>query len=202
MKIYVFLACLSAFALLACTGPKKAAYLQKSSAGYGRVEQLADSFLHSLQQQNDVVLASAVENTAWGHSISYHILAQHNNKWAGYLYSIAVNKRVIISPLQVSKPAADSVLGFFIENQVWKIEGDKGRNFCDSTYGRKSCVINDGTTTHLLIVTPTGVIRPTYYEPLFYQRCCPNAMRQLFLQAVDKVQTATGGSGGINSSDE
>jgi hypothetical protein len=201
MKTSVFFACLSAFALLACTGPKKAAYLQKSSAGYGQVEQLADSFLHSLQQQNDVVLASAVENTAWGHSISYHILAQHNNKWAGYLYSIAVNKRVTINPFPVSKTAGDSVLGFFIEKQVWTIEGDKGRNFCDSTYGRKSCVLNDGATTHLLIVTPTSVIRPTYYEPLFYQRCCPNAMRQLFLQAVDKIQTASGGNGGANSSE-
>lgn len=202
MKYLLLTITVAAIALLACTGPKKAVYLQNSSAGYGQVEQLADTFLHRLQQQNDVVLAAAVENTAWGHSISYHILAQHNNKWAGYLYNIAVNKRVTISPLQVSKPAGDSVLAFFIENQVWKIEGDKGRNFCDSTNGRKSCVINDGANTHLLIATPSRIIRPTYYEPVFYQRCCPNTMRQLFLQAVDKVQTATGGSGGANSSEE
>ncbi len=200
---YIFLTTtVAAFALLACTGPKKAAYLQNSAAGYGQVEQLADTFLHTLQQQNDVVLASAGENTAWGHSITYHILAQHNNKWAGYLYNIAVNNRVAINPLPVSKQAGDSVLAFFIEKQVWKITGDKGRNFCDSINNRKSCVINDGTITHLLIITPTSVIPSSYYEPVFYQRCCPNAMRQLFLQAVDKIQTATGGTGGANSSEE
>jgi hypothetical protein len=189
MKLIISAAiCITAI-FIACGSGKNMAAGQAPFEQHGMEEQLPDSFLHKLQQENEVVLAYAIENTAWGHSIAYSIIAHKNNEWKGYNYSINVKHNTTINPVEVSATACDSVLAFFTGKEIWKIDGDKGRGACNDTSGKKNCIINDGRTWRLLVMTPQRVTRCSYYEPQFYEDCCPgNGERRLFLDAVEKIK--------------
>ena len=158
---------------------------------YGRAEQISDSILHQLQQSNEVVLAFAVENYAWVKSINYKIIALNNNQWKGYTYSINKTRGTAsINPAEVSQDSCNAAWKFFQQTTVAKIKGDNGENFCEGEK-KNSCNINDGATWRLLILTKNNVIDPAYYEPQFFEECCPgNKDRKLFLEAVDKINNA------------
>jgi hypothetical protein len=53
---------------------------------YARTEQITDSFLVSLQQNNEVVLAYVVESYAWVRAVDYRIIAMNKGQWKGYTY--------------------------------------------------------------------------------------------------------------------
>ncbi len=192
----------AALALTCCSNSKQISISDFDE--YAREEQLTDSVMHSLQQQNDLVLAYATENNAWAKSATYQIIAKnHDGNWMGYFYYVNNTPGVVrsggsnfnINPAVVSNSACDSVWQFFQQQQVWKIKGDEGKNFCASP--NNNCTINDGQTMRLLIITKTKITDASFYEPVFFENCCPGkADRKLFLEAGEKIRAmvATHGS--------
>ena len=164
-----------------------------------RQEQLEDSVLKNLQQNNELVLAFAVETYAWARTKNYKILTLNNNEWKGYNYSINSSRQSSsgLIPVTVSADSCDALWKFIKERDATKIPGDNGEDFC-STSKNNNCNINDGATWRLLFITKNSVITPSYYEPQFYEACCPgNASRQLFLQVADKIKNIVGDANGV-----
>jgi hypothetical protein len=159
---------------------------------YARTGQVTDSFLLSLQQSNEVVLAFAVESNAWIRAIDYRIIALHNGKWKGYTYykrttGGAMEKQ---GTIEVSDDSCNAVWDFIQANESWKINGDAGKNFCNAG-SPKNCNINDGVTWRLFILTKDKISDPAYYEPAYFEECCPgNADRRLFIETADKIKNA------------
>ena len=159
---------------------------------YARTEQVTDSFLLSLQQQNEVVLAFAVESYAWVRATDYRIIALNKGKWTGYTYY----KRTTAGALEdhktveVSKDSCNAIWQRIQATEAWKIKGDDGKDFCTGEQKNK-CNINDGVTWRLLILTKDKITDPSYYEPAFYENCCPgNTDRKLFIEITNKIKDA------------
>jgi len=153
-----------------------------------------DSILLDLQNKNDIVLAAETETFAWAKTSHYQILAKKGNNWMGYVYY--VNKtnpaernnpeNFNINPAVVDNPNADSLWQWLMQNDVWKIPGDNGKDFCNGSAGK--CNINDAATSRLWILVKDKGINPSYYAPEFFEKCCPgNIHRKLFLQAFEKI---------------
>ena len=168
----------------------------ESSPGKQAVE---DSVLRKLQAENDLVIAYAVENFAWVRSIDYRILAQNSNGWKGYRYhqnlmrSGGAGSPTTFNEVSINKTAADDALNYITENKAWDIKGDPAGGPC--TNGSKNCNINDAAGARLWIITKKGAINPGYYAPEFYENCCPDKQRGLFLSITKKISTAVEGSG-------
>jgi len=149
-----------------------------------------DSILQKLQSENDLVIAFAVEKYAWVRSIDYRILAQNNNEWKGYIYhknlmSNNTGSPTTASEIKVDKTAADALLNFLTENKAWTIKGDSENGFCAD--GNKNCNINDAAGSRLWLITKTAAINPAYYAPDFFENCCPEKQRGLFLTITKKI---------------
>lgn len=155
-----------------------------------------DSILQQLRKENDLVLAFEVETVAWGRTSTYKILAKKGNEWKGYTAFVTrtpQRNNPGLTSVQVNNQQAEQVWEFFRNNKILTIPGDKGENFCDDS--SKGCNINDGTVWHLLVITKDSISAPTYYEPRFFEKCCPgNQQRKLFLEAVDKLSALVGGA--------
>src|SRR6478735_502072 len=149
-----------------------------------------DSILQKLQSENDLVIAFAVEKYAWVRSIDYRILAQNNHEWKGYIYhknlmSNNTGSPTTASEIKVDKTAADALLNFLTENKAWTIKGDSENGFCAD--GNKNCNINDAAGSRLWLITKTAAINPAYYAPDFFENCCPEKQRGLFLAITKKI---------------
>src|SRR6478735_3155632 len=64
---------------------QKTMFTENVNAATGK-QPVEDSVLQKLQNENELVIAFAIEKFAWVRSIDYHILAQNNNEWKGYVY--------------------------------------------------------------------------------------------------------------------
>lgn len=156
---------------------------------------IEDSVLNKLQAENDLVIAYAVENFAWVRSMDFKIIAQKNNEWTGYNYHLDLMHNSSGSPTTftdevVDKTACDAVLNYITENKVWAITGDSGNGFCAD--GNKNCNINDASSARLWIITKNAAINPSYYAPEFFEKCCPDKQRGLFLSITKKVASIFG----------
>jgi len=156
-----------------------------------------DSVLLKLQGENELVVAYAIENFAWARSIDYRIIAQNNNEWKGYRYHENLMRSGAGSPtsfneVPVNKKTAESLLNYITENKAWDIKGDPEGNPCKD--GNKKCNINDAASGRLWIITKNGALNPSYYAPEFYERCCPDKQRGLFVSISEKISAAVGGS--------
>jgi hypothetical protein len=159
---------------------------------HARTEQAADSFLLALQQQNEVVLAFAVESYAWIRAVDYRIIALNKGQWKGYTYykRLSGGATEKHEQITVSNDVCNDTWKFIQTNEAWKIKGDNGKDFCGGSEN-KNCTINDGVSWRLLILTKDKITDPSYYEPAFYEECCPgNTERKLFIEAVNKIKTA------------
>ncbi len=160
---------------------------------YGRTEQAADSVLYNLQQNNELVLAFAVETNAWAKTITYKAFALNNNEWTGYSWFINKSQGQVtpnVNPMTVNNDSCNAIWNFFKAREVWKIKGDTEDGFCTGSKAN-GCNINDGAYWRLLIITKDKITDPVYYEPAFFEECCPgNTDRALFLEAVNKMQAA------------
>jgi len=153
-------------------------------------EQPEDSVLKKLQSENDLVIAYAIENYAWVKSMDYHIIVQNNNSWKGYTYHLNMmhnnaGSPTVIAPATVDEAACNAILNYLTENKAWEIKGDNGENFC--TDGNKNCNINDAANARLWIITKNGSVNPSYYAPDFYEKCCPEKQRGLFVTIAHKI---------------
>jgi hypothetical protein len=154
-----------------------------------------DSLLQKLRSENELVIASASENFAWVKSISYLILAQNDNEWKGYVYykNLMPNNAgspTSVNAVAVDKIACDALLNYITEHKAWDIKGDSGNGFCAN--GNKNCNINDAAGARLWLITKTGVAAPSYYAPEFFERCCPDAQRGLFVSIMQKITAIVG----------
>ena len=172
-------------ALAACTGSKQLLQAQAVINKYGTTVQLTDTFLLRLQQDNDLVLANAVEHTAWGHNITWQIIARKNGQWTGYSYKIlsARGNQIQQDSMVVAVADCNNALLFFTNGAAW--ETVTGAPKCNTT-------ISDGGTWYLLMLTPAKQLRSKYYEPAFYQQHCPDSTRQAFLDAFNKLNSVFG----------
>ncbi|QEC68440.1 hypothetical protein FRZ67_14420 [Panacibacter ginsenosidivorans] len=159
---------------------------------YARTEQVTDSFLLSLQQQNEVVIAFAVESYAWVRSVDYKIITLNKGVWKGYTYYKRTTGGVSEKheTINVSNDSCNGVWKFIQTQQAWKIKGDNGKDFCSGSE-KKNCNINDGVTWRMLIITKDKITDPSYYEPAYFEECCPgNTERKLFIETVEKIKRA------------
>ena len=166
----------------------------------GSKQPIEDSTLQKLQADNDFIIAYAVENYAWVRSLDYRIIAQKNNEWKGYRYHKNLMKGDAGSPTSIStatvdKASCDALLNYIEENKAWAIKGDSGNGFCPN--GNKNCNINDAADMRLWIITRNAAINPSYYAPDFYEKCCPDAQRGLFLSITKKIAAIVGDSGAV-----
>jgi hypothetical protein len=153
-------------------------------------EPVEDSVLQRLQSENDLVIAYAVESFAWVKSINYRVLTKSNGEWKGYVYHKNLMRNNAGSPTTfttaaVDKAACDALLNYLTENEAWKIKGDSGNGFCSD--GNKNCNINDANSARLWLMTKTGVLNPSYYAPDFFENCCPDKQRGLFVSITKKI---------------
>lgn len=173
-------------------------YAMNSFEKYATNTPVEDSVLLSLQHQNDIVIAYAVDNTAWSKSSTYQIIAKSKDEWSGYYYFVnhsAPGSNFNINPVMVSKESCDSLWQYMQQNEVWKIKGDQNGNFCSNA--GSNCNINDGQTWHLMVITKSKTSQSSFYEPAFYEGCCPgNADRKLFINTAYKIQHLVSESGG------
>ncbi len=149
-----------------------------------------DSVLQKLQSENELVIAYAVENFAWVKSADYRILAQNKGEWKGYVYHKNLMPNNAGSPntfntANVDKTACDTLLNYLTENKAWTIKGDSENGFCSD--GNKNCNINDAASARLWLITKTAAINPSYYAPEFYENCCPEKQRGLFVSITKKI---------------
>ncbi|MEO8711707.1 MAG: hypothetical protein ABI405_06255 [Parafilimonas sp.] len=159
---------------------------------------IEDSILRKLQTENDLVIAYAVENFAWVRSIDYRIIAQKNNEWKGYNYHLnlmrgsSAGSPTVVTEAVVNKESCNSVLNYINENKAWAIPGDSGDGFCND--GNTKCNINDAASARLWIITKNTVVNPSYYAPEFFEKCCPDKQRGLFLSITKKIAAIFGSS--------
>ena len=189
--------CLMAFINIGCSAQKTSTQntLQDNIKSVGSQAPIEDEELQKLQSENDLVIAYAVENFAWARSIDYKIIAQKNNEWKGYRYHKNLMANDVASPttfnaVPVNKSACDELLSYITEKNAWTIKGDNGSNFC--TNGAKQCNINDAPGARLWLITKDAVVNPSYYAPEFYERCCHDEQRSLFLSITQKIATIVG----------
>lgn len=149
-----------------------------------------DSIIRKLQNENDLVLAFEVETVAWAKTSSYKILAKKGGTWKAYTAHVSrmPQSQSSLQPAEINSAEAERLWQFFKENKIGSLPGDKDGKFCDDD--TKNCNINDGTVWHLLIITKNKFDYPTYYEPAFFEKCCPgNKERELFLLAANKLSS-------------
>ena len=123
------------------------------------------------------------------------ILAQQNGNWKGYQYKLNLmqqNPSQSITSININKNACDSLLIHIIQTNAWTIKGDSGSNFCSN--GNKNCNINDAASERLWIITKKTVFNPSYYAPGFYEKCCPDKDRALFLSIKNKIENSVSNS--------
>jgi len=152
---------------------------------------LEDSVINNLRNDNDIVIAYAVENFAWVKKINYTIVAQKNGEWKGFVYERSFMKQdpsQNINSININKNACDSLIDYIQQAKAWTITGDNGTNFC--TNSSRNCNINDAASGRLWIITKKSVINPSYYAPEFYEKCCPDKDRALFLSIKEKIEKA------------
>ncbi|HYK45087.1 MAG TPA: hypothetical protein VEV83_07960 [Parafilimonas sp.] len=160
----------------------------------GRSETIEDSVIRRLRDNNDLVIAYAVENFAWVRSANYLIIAKNSNEWTGYHYYVSLMHNPgqpaapgNINPAEVNKLSCDSLLEYISKTKAWTIKGDSGENFCPNS--NQSCNINDASGARLWIITKQGSVNPSYYAPEFFEECCPgNKDRALFLSIAKKIE--------------
>ena len=161
----------------------------------GRKEQQPeDSVLLDLQKNNEVVLAFAIETYAWAKTKNYKILALNNNEWKGFNYTVNNTSHTSsgLMPVNVSTDSCNALWKFVKDKEATEIVGDDGKDFC-TDQKKNNCNINDGATWRLLFITKNSIADPSYYEPEFYEKCCPgNSNRQLFLQVANKIKSIVG----------
>lgn len=183
-KMFLFTILITA-AFASCKAQEDILIKKIDEAGSNQV--LEDSVMNNLRNNNDIIIAYAVENFAWVKKTDFIILAQKSDSWKGYQYKLnLMNHSQSIISVSINKNACDSLMAYIMQNKAWTIKGDNGENFC--TNGSKNCNINDAASARLWIITKKTVANPSYYAPEFYENCCPDKDRTLFLSIKNKIE--------------
>ncbi|MGN6213765.1 hypothetical protein [Parafilimonas sp.] len=194
MKNYFIFILIAAIMNTGCSAQKN--ILAENVNASAKKQAIEDDVLQKLQSENDLVIAYAYENFAWVKSMNYFIVAQHNNEWKAYRYykNLMPNNAgtpTSLTPVQADKTACDSLLNYMEENKAWTIHGDdKEKGYCAD--GNKDCNIYDAAGNRLWIITKDAALNPGYYAAEFYEECCPEKQRGLFVSIGKKIQAIVG----------
>ena len=93
---------------------------------------MEDSVINNLRNNNDIVIAYAVENFAWVRKINYTFLHKKMDEWKGYHYNVNLMKQnpsQSIVSININKTACDSLMAYIAQTKAWAIKGDNGRIF-------------------------------------------------------------------------
>lgn len=159
---------------------------------YGIKSTIDDSVLNMLQKTNELVLVYSNLNFAWARSSGYYILANNKGKWIGILYgksNTAVRgsglpqKPVSYDTFAVSQISCDSILQYFQEHEIWKLNGDG-----DNSSSKCNTTVNDAPAWRLMIITKKAYTDATFNAPEIYQEHCPDDSRRLFIEACKKIK--------------
>lgn len=187
MSNYLKLIIIMAFMHTGCSAQKTS--ITENINASANKQPVEDAVLQTLQSENDLVIAYAIENFAWARSIDYRILVQKDNVWKGYTYHKSMmpsgSPAKLSEPATIDKAAAGALLKYIIENNAWAIPGDSEDGFCPN--GNKNCNINDAPGARLWMITKTAAIAPGYYAAEFYEKCCPEKQRGLFVSIAKKI---------------
>jgi len=192
MKKLIAIVIISTALITGCSSSKQTVHAQETHAWsiidtLGKQEQLADTFLQRLQQDNELVMTAYTESLAWGNNYNYTIAVRNHGAWQGYTYKITgtrANPRVSMSDIAIDSKAADAVALQLNNTALWA--GKDNHETCDMQ-------VSDGSTSYLLVAAGGKVLRNKYYMPEVYQQNCPDSSRQLFIDAFGKVR----GLGGV-----
>ncbi|MBS1744955.1 MAG: hypothetical protein JST21_02170 [Bacteroidetes bacterium] len=184
LKLFFFMAMVNT----GCSAQKN--LIEQNINSTGSQQTIDDAELKKLQTENDLVIAFAVENFAWVKSIDYFIIAKNNNGWKGYKYHCNLMQGNAASPTSihsqdVNSTDCDAVVKYISDNEGWNIKGDSGNGFCSD--GNKNCNINDAPGSRLWMITKAAYINPSYYAPQFFEKCCPEKQRGIFLSITQKI---------------
>lgn len=175
--------------LAACTAGNKLLISEVNKKG--NTDSIPDAVIRSLQQKNDIVLAFATENYAWGRSFNYSIICKNQDGWTGCKYqkkNMPDNNSANLSPVTVNTAACDSLLSYITANKIWEIKGETGEGGNRCPNGNENCNINDAANNRLWLITKERFIAPSYYAASFFEECCPgNKDRNLFLMTGLKL---------------
>lgn len=203
MRHVIFIICTVLIA--SCSSSQRLA--QQEMKIYGSAGSPDDSILTTLQKQHDILLVFAEDNPAWTRTTKYNILAEKNKQWKGYKYEVhnatirsEVRIKSGVSEVIVSQISSDSVLRYVTKHELWKAQGDGGKNFCNntapgsaSTRPGSNCNITDANTWKLFIIIPDHVKEISFYAPEYFEQCCPgNRERKNFVEAVKKIKALVG----------
>jgi len=186
MKQLIATIVISTAVIWGCSSAKQATQAQTIIDTYGQEEQLTDTFLHRLQQENEIILTAYTEALAWGRHYNYTVAVRNNGTWKGYTYAIhgtLNNLKAEITEVQVDAKAADNALLFLNKPALW--QGKDNHETCNMQ-------VSDGSSNYLLLASKTRVLKLSYYMPEAYQRNCPDNTRQLFIDAFGKVRALGG----------
>ena len=169
--------------------------LETNIKASGSHQPIEDSILREFQSANDLVIAYAVENFAWVKQADYTILTHNNKEWKGFIYhkNLMLNNAgtpTSITPVNVNKTACDSLFDFITKNKAWTIKGDTDKGFCVNI--NKQCNINDAASARLWLITKAATFNASYYAPDFFENCCPDKQRGLFLSITKKISAIAG----------
>lgn len=177
--------------MVGCSSARQAAQAKTVNAQaiidtLGKQEQLADTFLQRLQQDNELVMTAYTESLAWGRHYSYTIAVRNHGAWQGYNYVISgtrANPSVKVNDIAIDAKAADSAAMLLNNTSLWS--GIDNHETCNMQ-------VSDGSTSYLLVAAGGKVLRNKYYMPEVYQQNCPDSSRQLFIEAFGKVRELGG----------
>lgn len=195
MRSYLLLMLITMFSGMGCTAQKN--ILVEGVNTSGKKQPVEDDVLKKLQNENDLVIAFAYENFAWVKSMNYLIVVQHGNEWKGFKYYKNMMPNNAGTPtnlnnVPVDKNTCNSLLEYITINKAWNLPGDGENGFCAD--GNKTCNINDAAGNRLWIITKASVVNPGYYAAEFYEKCCPERQRGLFVAIGKKIESIVGNS--------
>lgn len=193
MRNYFILILITAVMHTGCGAQKN--ILAENVNALAKKQPIQDDVIKKLQSENDLVIAYAYESFAWVKSMNYFILAQHGNEWKAYRYykNMMPNNAgtpTSLTPVSADKAACDSLLNYMTENSAWTIPGDGENGYCAD--GNKNCNIYDAAGNRLWIITKDAAINPGYYAAEFYEECCPEKQRGLFVSIGKKIKAIVG----------
>jgi hypothetical protein len=114
---------------------------------------------------------------------------QKGDEWKSLTYQKSLTPsgtpNKLSEPVAVDKAACDALVNYIAENKAWSIPGDSENGFCVN--GSKTCNINDAPGARLWLITKNTALAPAYYAPEFYEKCCPEKQRGLFVSITQKI---------------
>lgn len=159
-----------------------------------------DSFFLQLQARFDTTVAVGYENLGWGVA-GYEMISVKDGVWRGFRYKLDAGSPSILLGLpdyNIDSFIVDqhlcrkALLALFNQPVLKENKTDTITCVVKEKQGYLYPEINDASSLCVYLITAPAVIKKKYYAPRFYEGYCPNKVRKMLMQYVDKVKVITG----------